>query len=251
MEAIVNHLCSPECLPRNPGTDGGIAARSYLRDGLENLELEPAGEHGFDQHIPSIGGANLLATVPGGGERYVLLAAHYDACGPDNPGADDNAAAVAVALNVAQQLQNRHLDRSVVIALFDAEEPPYFQTPNMGPQWFVDHPTVPLAEMDMMVCLDLVGHALGSDGMPREVRESIFVLGTEKSTGTDTPDRLDYDKMAGPANHLVDLPSDHGEPHRGCTREPRRNGGDDPCTAIHGRCPTRGLCRTQELPSRP
>jgi Zn-dependent M28 family amino/carboxypeptidase len=193
MQETVEYLCSPACLPRNPGTDGGVAARSYLRDRLDALGLEPAGDHGFDQHLPAIGGSNLLGIVPGHGGRFVLLAAHYDACMDNNPGADDNAAAVAIALDVAQQLKSQHLDRSVIIALFDAEEPPYFLSPNMGSQWFVDHPTVPLDRIDMMVCLDLVGHALGPEGMPPEVRESVFVLGAEKSAGTgaimdDLPD---------------------------------------------------------------
>jgi hypothetical protein len=258
MEEIVDYLCSPTCLPRNPGTDGGLAARTYLRDRLESLGLEPIGEDGFDQPLPSIGGSNLLGMIPGKSDRYVLLAAHYDACGPDNPGADDNAAAVAVVLDVAEQLKNMKPDRSVIIALFDAEEPPYFLTSVMGSQWFVDHPTVPLDQIDMMICLDLVGHALGPEGLPPEVRESIFVLGAEKSTGTgplmdqlpeqpgihprqidnyiipsksdydafmeagvpflfysvgrsqhyhmptDTPDRLDYDKMTAFAKHLAD-----------------------------------------------
>ena len=258
MQEVVDYLCSPECLPRNPDIDGGIAARNYLRDRLETLGLEPIGEQGFDQPLPHIGGSNLLGMIPGSGDRYVLLGAHYDACGPDNPGADDNAAAVAVALDVAERLQTLKLDRSVIIALFDAEEPPYFMTPDMGSQWFVDHPTVSLEDIDMMICLDLVGHDLGPEGLPSEVRDSIFVLGAEKSTGTgelmdqlptqqgihprridnyiipsmsdydafmeaqvpflfysvgrwqhyhmpsDTPDKLNYDKMAAFAKHLTD-----------------------------------------------
>ncbi len=129
----------------------------------------------------------------------------------------------------------------------------------MGSQWFVDHPTVPVADIDTMICLDLVGHALGPEGLPASVRDSIFVLGAEKSTGTpdlfdalperpgivprridnyiidpmsdydafrkaavpflfyscgrsehyhaatDTPERLDYDKMAALVDHLTDV----------------------------------------------
>ncbi|MEN8165838.1 MAG: M28 family peptidase [Acidobacteriota bacterium] len=258
MKSTVDFLCSPACLPRNPGKEGGLAARDYLRDRLQALRLTPIGEQGFDQPIPSIGGSNLLGVIPGNADAYVLLAAHYDACLDNNPGADDNAAAVAVVLEVAGRLQEESLDRSVIIALFDAEEPPYFLTPNMGSQWFVDHPTVPLDQVDMMICLDLVGHALGPEGFPPEVRNSIFVLGAEKSTGTgalidalpehdgirprridnyiidsmsdydafmnagvpflfysagrwehyhqptDTPDKLDFEKMAALAKHLTD-----------------------------------------------
>ncbi len=258
MQTVVEYLCSPACLPRNPGTDGGLAARAYLKGRLEELGLEPAGEHGFEQAIPSVGAGNLLARIPGRGDRYVLLAAHYDACLEDNPGADDNAAAVAITLEVAARLREHNLERSVIIALFDAEEPPYFLGPTMGSQWFVDHPTVPLEEIDMMICLDLVGHALGPAEGPSQVRESVFVLGAEKSTGTgelmaslgdragirplridnyvveplsdydafmhaqipflfytvgrwehyhmptDTPEKLDYEKMAALADHLTD-----------------------------------------------
>jgi hypothetical protein len=258
MQELVEHLCSEQCTPRNPGTEGGAAARTELRHRLEHLGLEPAGEQGFDQPIPLIGGSNLLGAIRGKGDRYVLLAAHYDACGDDNPGADDNAAGVAVTLEVAEQLGSHELERSVIIALFDAEEPPYFLGPQMGSQWFVDHPTVPLDRIDMMICLDLVGHALGPEGLSSDVRDSIFVLGAEKSSGTpavmeglpdragihprridnyiippmsdhdafmkesvpflfysvgrtehyhastDTPDMLDYAKMAALAQHLTD-----------------------------------------------
>ena len=259
MQDTVEYLCSDTCLPRNPGSPGGAAARDYLRRRLDELGLEPAGEDSFDQSIPSIGGANLLARIPGRSDRTVLLAAHYDACGVDNPGADDNAAAIAIVLSVAERLAKQELGRSVLIALFDAEEPPYFLSPAMGSQWFVDHPTVPLDSIDTMICLDLVGHALGPEGLPDTARESVFVLGAEKSTGTaalidalppvegiaarqvdnyiipsmsdydafmnagvpflfytmgrsehyhaatDTPDRLDYDKMSAFATHLTDL----------------------------------------------
>ena len=259
MQAITEYLCSDVCLPRNPGTPGGAAARDFLHARIEGLGLTPAGTEGFAQPIPPIDGTNLLATIPGRSGRTVLLAAHYDACGTLNPGADDNAAAVAIVLAVAEQLAKRSLERTVLIALFDSEEPPYFLTPNMGSQWFVDHPTVPLDSIETMIALDLVGHALGPVGLPDEVRNSVFVLGAEKSTGTgavmdrlpvvdgivprridnhvigsmsdydafmnasvpflfytagrsehyhaptDTPDRLDYGKMAALSAHLTDL----------------------------------------------
>ncbi len=259
LRTVVEYLCSDICLPRIPGTPGGMAARDFLHARLVSLGLEPAGEDGFGQPIPPIGGTNLLARIPGRSDRTVLLAAHYDACGTNNPGADDNAAAVAVVLDVAERLAERTLDRTVLIALFDSEEPPYFRGSNMGSQWFVDHPTIPLDTIETMIALDLVGHALGPEGLPDEIRDSVFVLGAEKSTGTaavmdalpvvegivprridnhiiesmsdydafmnasipflfytagrsehyhapsDTPDRLDYGKMAAFATHLTGL----------------------------------------------
>ena len=85
MESVVEYLCSDICLPRNPGTPGGAAARAFLQERLENIDLEPAGEDGYAQSIPPIGDANLLARIPGRTNQTVLLAAHYDACGTNNP----------------------------------------------------------------------------------------------------------------------------------------------------------------------
>jgi hypothetical protein len=44
-----------------------------------------------------------------------------------------------------------------------------------GSQWWVDHLTVPLAEVELMVCLDLVGHRLGPDGLPPYLADTVFV----------------------------------------------------------------------------
>jgi len=41
-----------------------------------------------------------------------------------------------------------------------------------------------LRELDLMVCMDLVGYALGPQGLPGEVRSSLFALGAERSAGT-------------------------------------------------------------------
>ncbi|HZF56342.1 MAG TPA: M28 family peptidase, partial [Polyangiaceae bacterium] len=100
-------------------------------------------------------------------------------------GADDNAAAVAILVDVAQAIaQRRPAGRGVIVAAFDGEEPPYFLTGAMGSQHFVKEPPVPLDRVDMMVCMDLVGHAFGPPGVPGEVRSSLFALGAERSSGT-------------------------------------------------------------------
>lgn len=259
LREYVELLCSDEYQPRNTGARGAERASRYLASILEVLGLEPKGTEDFLQPIRPVNGANVLGAVLGSSDRWVVLAAHYDACGWDNPGAGDNAAGVAVALEVARRMRSEQARHSLLLALFDAEEPPNFLTPMMGSQWFVDHPTVPIEHVETMVCLDLVGHALGPSVIPREVRESVFVLGAEKGSGntdlvdtvpsvdgirprridsyvvpsmsdydafmnagvpylfytcgrnehyhmpTDTPDTLDYTKMAGLVGHLVAL----------------------------------------------
>jgi len=63
----------------------------------------------------------------------IVVGAHYDSCG-DAPGANDNASGVAAVLELARLL--KELDgktpKRIRLVLFVNEEPPYFQTPDMG-----------------------------------------------------------------------------------------------------------------------
>jgi hypothetical protein len=54
----------------------------------------------------------------------------------------------------------------------------------MGSEHFARHPTFPLDKIDMMVCMDLVGHPIGGEGVPDAVANSVFALGAERSEGT-------------------------------------------------------------------
>jgi hypothetical protein len=192
---LIEALCSPRCAGRAPGTPGGLAARALLREAFLEAGLTPE-----EQPVPGCGGANLLATLPGtrppGEERWVLVGAHYDHLGQHGGrtfwGADDNAAAVAILLEVARGLAAEPPQgRGVLLAAFDGEEPPHFLSAGMGSEHWARHPTVPLERVDLMVCMDLVGHALGPPGVPPEVSGSLFALGAERSEGTSAlVDRL-------------------------------------------------------------
>ena len=185
MKELVEALCSDECAGRAPGTKGGVAARRIVVDALRDAGLDP-----FAQEVPEARGANVLATIPGDIDRWVMVAAHYDHLGVMGGevyrGADDNAAAVAILVEVARGLAAKRPDgRGVIVAAFDAEEPPHFMTGSMGSEHFARHPAIELGKIDMMACMDLVGHALGSDGLPSAVRDTVFALGAERSVGTD------------------------------------------------------------------
>lgn len=186
---LIEALCSDEFAGRAPGTEGGLKAGARVEQ-----ELKRAGLAVERQPIPACGGTNLLASVRGQGphaERWVVVGAHYDHLGAHEGqvfrGADDNAAAVAILVEVARALAQRPPSgRSVLLCAFDAEEPPYFLSAAMGSEYWCAHPTVPLASIDLMVCMDLVGHAVGSAALPADVRNTVFVLGAEKSQGTGT-----------------------------------------------------------------
>lgn len=180
MRRFIEALCSPRCAGRRPGTPGGHAARLLVRDALREAELDP-----HEQRVDGCGGANVLATIRGDVDRYVLVGAHFDHLGTIGRdvfwGADDNAAAVAVLVEVARTLAHEHEGRGVIVAAFDGEEPPHFMSGAMGSREFVRTNRLPI---DFMICMDLVGHRFGSALVPDEVGASLFALGSERSSGT-------------------------------------------------------------------
>lgn len=180
MRDLIEQLCSPACAGRKPGTKQGDAARAVVVQAFRDAGLDP-----YEQPVPGCGGANVLAKVRGDIDRYVLVGAHFDHLGTHGRrvywGADDNAAAVAVLVEVGRALAGQRQGRGVIIAAFDGEEPPHFATGAMGSQRFLQANRDPI---DFMVCMDLVGHRFGPSMVPDEVGDSLFALGAERSTGT-------------------------------------------------------------------
>jgi len=184
MRELIESLCSVECAGRAAGSEGGRRARAIVERAFAGVGLTVE-----RQSVPGCDGVNVLARVAGTSPRWVVVGAHYDHLGAHGSsifhGADDNAAAVAVLVEVGRALAARPPQgRSVLLAAFDAEEPPNFLSDTMGSAHFCASPLVPLEDIDLMLAMDLVGHALGPEGLPPAVRQSVFALGAERSEGT-------------------------------------------------------------------
>lgn len=76
---------------------------------------------------------NLVAEVRGtrAPDEIVVVGAHYDSV-EGSPGANDNATGVAALLALAEWLGECPQPKTLRIAAFVNEEPPYFQTPDQG-----------------------------------------------------------------------------------------------------------------------
>ena len=117
---------------RRVGTKGHAIVEEFLVDRLGAIGCEPYSGKSFslpyEQH--GIDFTNIVGVIPGKdrSKQPLLIGAHYDSV-IDAPCADDNAAAVAIALAVGElAAESGNLERDLIIAIFDAEEPPYFQT---------------------------------------------------------------------------------------------------------------------------
>ncbi|HEU4417038.1 MAG TPA: M28 family peptidase, partial [Candidatus Angelobacter sp.] len=76
---------------------------------------------------------NLSVEIPGRAlaSEIVVIGAHYDTV-YDCPGADDNTSGVAALLELAHLFTDAHPARTVRLVAFVNEEPPWFQTEDMG-----------------------------------------------------------------------------------------------------------------------
>ncbi|GAA4467459.1 M28 family metallopeptidase [Novipirellula rosea] len=112
---------------------------------------------------------NLIVEQPGTkrADEIVLLGAHYDTvfC---TPGADDNASAVAVMLEVSRLLREYRGRRTARYVAFACEEPPYFMIA-MGSQHHARQSRNRGDKIVGMLCLEMVGYyslTPGSQSIP-------------------------------------------------------------------------------------
>jgi Zn-dependent M28 family amino/carboxypeptidase len=106
------------------------AAAAYVRRAFREVGYEPA-DHPYDVNGKTC--VNIDCEVRGQSRpgEIVLAGAHYDSVFM-SPGANDNATGVAAVLEIARLLRGRRLARTVRFVGFVNEEPPYFQTQEMG-----------------------------------------------------------------------------------------------------------------------
>jgi Zn-dependent M28 family amino/carboxypeptidase len=111
-----------------------------------------------------ISSANILAKLPGSDAKlkneFVVIAAHLDGYGFGTPvngdnlynGTLDDAAYVALLIQTAEDIKAHRLrvpKRSILFVAFTGEEKGL-----LGSRWFVEHPTVPAAQLAADVNLD-------------------------------------------------------------------------------------------------
>ena len=172
--AVVEELASARYAGRRTGTEGGLAARTYVRAAFQEIGLEAAGADGrfdqpfaFEQYKDA---ANLVGMVRGTNAelKAFVVTAHYDHLGVRDGatyhGADDNASGVAGLLAVARSVRVQPLRRTVVFAALDAEE-----LGLQGAKAFTARPPVPLSRVALNVNFDMLS---------RNDRNEIYAAGT-------------------------------------------------------------------------
>ena len=189
---------------RIPGSPGAIMAREYIQAQMIEIGLEPLGmDNSYVYTYPNqpgegyfmlddLGnvvdhatteGVNLVGAIPGTdpehADEVVVVMAHYDHLGVDSSGdsfngAFDNAAAVAMNLELARVFIENGVSfgRTVVFMFTDDEE---FGLD--GAREWIGEPTVPQEKVVFGVSTDPLGRKVVPDFGP------IALMGLERSTG--------------------------------------------------------------------
>lgn len=180
----VDCLASPELKGREFGSEECKLAALYVKKHFEEYNIAaPDKYHDYLQTLPW-GGQNVLGILRGSdpelANECVTIDAHQDHMGDSFLGASDNAAGVAILLELARVFaeSSEKTRRSILFACFDGEE----QVLNVdgkkqlmqGATYYVKNPVFDLKKTCALLTLDTLGRNFLSNNL-------LFVLGLERS----------------------------------------------------------------------
>lgn len=144
---------------------GGLArAESYITDQLSGMGYTLSRQtYGYRGETV----ANLIceAGPPTHDQGYYLVGAHYDTV-PGTQGADDNASAVCVLLELARALRERPPPVPVRLVAFTLEEPPAFMTRNQGSRVYCRRAKQAGERIEGAAVLEMVGYTSAEQDYP-------------------------------------------------------------------------------------
>jgi Zn-dependent M28 family amino/carboxypeptidase len=113
---------------------------------------------------------NIEVELPGSDkiEEIIIIGAHYDSCF-GTTGANDNATGVAALIELARLVRDNTLNRTMRFVAFVNEEPPFFQTNEMGSYVYAKRARQRKENIIAMLSLETIGYyndAQGSQKYP-------------------------------------------------------------------------------------
>jgi Zn-dependent M28 family amino/carboxypeptidase len=102
---------------------------------------------------------NIITTLGPPQAPTIVIGAHYDVCG-EQPGADDNASAVAGLLELSKRIKKHApiLKKHIEFVAYTLEEPPYFATELMGSAVHARSLKAKEIEVTAMISLEMLGY---------------------------------------------------------------------------------------------
>ena len=243
LKTDVAALAADHMQGRETGTEGEQMAANYLASRFSDLGLSPKGTENYFQKFsfkPSSNpheqtkvnaptnedspqGTNVIGYRDNGANKTVVIGAHFDHLGwggegslyrdsiPQiHNGADDNASGVALLLYLADRLNDEVAPQSNYLFIgFSGEEKGL-----LGSNYFVKNPTIDLANVNLMINMDMVGRlneentlAVHGVGTSPKFKQLLFA---NNNFGLNI---AEHESGVGPSDHtsfyLMDLPVLH------------------------------------------
>ena len=192
LKTHVATLCASE---RNTGNcpEGLERAANYLAGALQELDYQVSRQEFRADGVLCANVEALPSTFVGYDKPHHIIGAHYDSA-PGTPGADDNASAIAILLELARIFAGKPGAQSLRFVVYANEEPPHFCTPTMGS---VVHATACRQRGDNiagMICLESLGvytnepdsqslGLIGFLGIPEELNHLCRLCGVDPTIG--------------------------------------------------------------------
>lgn len=123
----------------------GSFARAGLQPRRDSYELQGRACH------------NIEVEIPGARSEIVVIGAHYDSVF-GSPGANDNASGVAAMLALARRFAGKPTTQTLRFVAFVNEEPPYFQTEQMGSFVYTSQCKARGDKISAMISLETIGY---------------------------------------------------------------------------------------------
>jgi len=186
LEKHISYLASDKMKGRQTGSKEVEKSAKYIEKQFRKYGLQPKGRSGFRQSFlakvraivvsDSIRDAdNIIGFLDNKANKTIVIGAHYDHLGLGelgtrdtlnigeiHNGADDNASGVAGLLELAKYYsQNKEKENfNFLFIAFGAEE-----WGLLGSKYFVENPTIPLAEIHWMLNMDMIGRYNPENGL--------------------------------------------------------------------------------------
>lgn len=132
------------------------AAKEYILSSLKAMGHTPVlQDYPYRDRIFS----NIIVSIPGKTDPgdIVLIGAHYDTVA-GTPGADDNASAVALLLEMCRLLRHETPERTLRLVFFTLEEPPVFRSDFMGSAVHAREARSRQENIVAMISLEMLGY---------------------------------------------------------------------------------------------
>jgi Zn-dependent M28 family amino/carboxypeptidase len=130
------------------------ATAEFIERSFSNAGLQPRRDtYELQEH----GCHNIEVEILGAGPQIVVIGAHYDSVF-GSPGANDNASGVAGLLALARRFAGKPTAHTLRFVAFVNEEPPYFQTEQMGSYVYAKRCKARGEQISAMITLETIGY---------------------------------------------------------------------------------------------